>query len=119
MIRSARASLLTRLRQPHPNLGGAPIFSCQPGMDHTILHHDGRGHAATPAIMTSTEPLPLATYAQALAHLLRRRGVPKEKLLEALGITAETFQKADAFWMEQLVQSYAQRKGIVAMKFAE
>lgn len=68
--------------------------------------------------MSDNEPLPLETYAETLAHLLRRRDEPTDAVLASLGVTAETFARAEQFWTDALAQSYARRKGVLAMKFA-
>jgi hypothetical protein len=64
------------------------------------------------------EPLPLATYATILAHLVSHRGQPLDKVLAALGVTPEQLEKADAYFNERLRGSHRQRKGILAMTFA-
>lgn len=64
------------------------------------------------------EPLPLATYATILAHIVSHREEPLEKVLGALGVTAEQLQKADAHFNERLRESLRLRKGLLALTFA-
>lgn len=66
----------------------------------------------------STEPLPLETYAEALANVLSQRDVPLENVLGALGVSFEAFHRADAYWNERLREAHRYRKGVLAMKFA-
>ncbi len=64
-------------------------------------------------------PLPLPTYARALAHMTSRRDQPIENILGALGITAAQLHAADAHYNEALRAAYRRRKGVLAMQFAE
>ncbi len=66
----------------------------------------------------STEPLPLETYAEALANVLSQRNVPLENVLGALGLSFDAFQRADTYWNERLREAHRRRKGVLAMKFA-
>jgi hypothetical protein len=68
--------------------------------------------------MAAPEPLPLETYALALAHLLRRRGEPPAVVLGAIHVSAEAFWQAEQHWSAQLAQSFVRRKSTLAMKFA-
>lgn len=65
------------------------------------------------------DPLPLATYARALAHLLSHRDQPIEKVLGGLGLTMAQLHAADAHYNEQLGVAYRRRKGVLAMQFAQ
>lgn len=64
------------------------------------------------------EPLPIATYARALAHLVCHRDKPIEKVLGPLGITVDQLRQADAYFNERLAESHRLRKGVLAMTFA-
>ncbi len=64
------------------------------------------------------EPLPLATYATILAHIVSHREEPLEKVLGALGVTAEQLEKADVYFNERLRESLRLRKGLLALTFA-
>jgi hypothetical protein len=68
--------------------------------------------------MAAPEPLPLETYALALAHLLRRRSEPPAVVLGAIHVSAEAFWQAEQHWSAQLAQSSERRKGVLAMQFA-
>jgi hypothetical protein len=65
------------------------------------------------------EPLPLATYARALAHLISHRDLPIEKVLGALGLTMAQLHAADAHYNDQLGVAFRRRKGVLAMQFAQ
>ena len=64
------------------------------------------------------EPLPLATYATILAHLVSRRGEPLERVLAEHSVSQEVFARAEAHFNERLRESHQRRKGILAMTFA-
>lgn len=65
------------------------------------------------------EPLPLATYARTLAHLISHRDQPIENVLGGLGLTMEQLQAADAHYTEQLSVAFRRRQGVLAMQFAQ
>jgi hypothetical protein len=64
------------------------------------------------------EPLPLETYALALAHLVRRRREPAAAVLTSIDITVEAFSAAERHWNDELAEAFARRKGALAMKFS-
>jgi hypothetical protein len=68
--------------------------------------------------MSEPEPLPLETYALALAHLIRRRREPVAEVLGSIGVSAEAFSAAERYWTEELAQAFVRRKGALAMRFA-